>query len=486
MEALQRLHNLGSISTGYDIDNSAAFGGANGIQFNPSSDGNQRTWTMSLWVKRSEIGVETTIFGAQNTAMVFMSPDWFRFHLYTGSTTYYYDTDNTGTVFRDTSAWYHFVFQCDTTQGTAANRTKLYINGALYTGARGGADTSANIPQNTEFRLNNNAVNFNVGYFYAGGEQLDGYLSEVNFTDGVANDADAFGEYDEDSGIWKPKAYAGSYGTNGFYLEFKESAASATGIGKDTSGNGHNFSTGGAYPSQATDTPTNNFCTFNPLQTVRVNTGAGHKWTISNGATSAIQAADYGYMTHAGNIGFKKGKWYAEFKAGTGTVQAGVGMNQLDNTGAWETNYIGAYANATAIGMCKSQDGYFYRNGGSGALGVSWTAGDILGIAIRINDDGTGFMGMSKNGTWENSQDPSSGTSGMLGLYYGNSLPANLFHSFAVFTRRNNGAMLANFGGFPGFTISSANADANGYGSFEYAVPTGYYALCTKNLEEYG
>ena len=231
---------------------------------------------------------------------------------------------------------------------------------------------------------------------------------------------------------------------------------------------------------QATDTPTNNFCTFNPLQTV---TG---KWLVSNGATSVIQAADYGYLTHAGNMGFKKGKWYAEFKAGTNTVQAGVGMNQLDNTGAWETNYIGAYANATAIGMCKSQDGYFYRNGGSGALGVSWAAGDILGIAIRINDDGTGFMGMSKNGTWENSQDPSSGTSGMIGLYYGNALPDNLFHSFAIWTRRNNGAMIANFGGFPGFTVSSANTDANGYGSFEYAVPTGYYALCTKNLEEFG
>ena len=136
--------------------------------------------------------------------------------------------------------------------------------------------------------------------------------------------------------------------------------------------------------------------------------------------------------------------------------------------------------------MGHSHDGYFYRNGGSGAIGVSWTAGDIVGIAIRINDDGTGFMGMSKNGTWMNSQDPSAGTTGMLGLAYGNALPAHLFHSFAVTLRHDDGPVYANFGGFPGFTISSGNTDANGYGNFEYEVPTGYYALCSKNLGELG
>ena len=210
MAFLTKAANRGSIATGYEIDNSAAFGGANGIQFNPSSDGNRRTWTVSLWVKRSELSVQTTIFGANNTNWTFMSTDWLRFGLHTGSAMYYYDTDNTGTVFRDTSAWYHLVFQLDTTQAVAANRTKLYINGELYTGARGGADTSANIPQNTEMTVSLNTTNIQVGYFYSGGAQLDGYMSEIHFTDGVANDADAFGEYDNDSGIWKPKAYEGS------------------------------------------------------------------------------------------------------------------------------------------------------------------------------------------------------------------------------------------------------------------------------------
>ncbi len=488
MEVLQRTANRGSVSTGgYEIDNSAAFGGANGIQFNPSSDGNQRTWTMSLWVKRSEIGVETTIFGAQNTAMVFMDPDWFRFHLYTGSTTYYYDTDNSGTVFRDTSAWYHFVFQCDTTQAVAANRTKLYINGALYTGARGGADTSANIPQNTEFRLNNNAVNFQVGYFYAGNEQLDGYLAEVNFTDGVANDADAFGEYDDDSGIWKPKAYTGSYGTNGFYLEFKESAASATGIGKDTSGNGHNFSTGGAYPAQATDTPTNNFCTFNAIQNY------DGKHTYTNGATVFGLNTDSGSgNTALGTIAVTKGKWYAEFKP-TGTTSTSyphnvfLGVGVMDQVQLLSTGFLGGKSNSTAQGMgYYNSNGYGYRNGGGFAWGNTYTANDIIGVALDYRSDGTAHMYVAKNGTWQNSSDPANNTNPM-SMNYGSAFADGVFLALGASIYINDGVTIeCNFGGYTHSSISSAASDANGYGTFEYAPPSGYYALCTKNLAEYG
>ena len=479
MEVLQRTANRGSISTGYDIDNSLKFEADNTeyLERDPSSTGNRKIFTTSMWVKRTELGQASTIFGvyptsgAGNTTVVqfgFTSDDKFQ----CGFQTFY--VVQTNRVFRDTSAWMHIVVRIDTTQSTATDRFKVWINGVEETSFSTDGRASIGLNQDT-------GINFTephrIGTLISNSWYFSGYMADINHIDGSAKSPTDFGEYDEDSGIWKPKAYTGSYGTNGFYLDFESSGS----LGADSSGNGNNFTLNNITAAdQATDTPTNNFCTFNPLQTV---TG---KWVVSNGATSVIQGADYGYLTHAGNMGFKKGKWYAEFKAGTGTVQAGVGMNQLDNTGAWENSYIGAYSNSTAIGMCKSQDGYFYRNGGSGALGVTWTAGDILGIAIVINADGTGFMGMSKNGTWENSQDPSSGTSGMLGLYYGNPLPDNLFHSFAIFTRRNNGAMLANFGGFSGFTISSGNSDANGYGNFEYTVPTGYYALCTKNLSEFG
>ena len=492
MEALQRLHNRGSISTGYDVTHSLKFETDNTeyLMAEGRPQGNQQTWTYSCWLKRTEVDngvVAQHIFsaGSDGKLAVYFRDDASypddRIFIYIDEGNSLKWIGQVNQSFRDTSAWYHFVFTCDSTDSTAADRTKLYINGVQQT-----ITFNSTLNANVSTRVGDSG-----GKFAIGGKVSDtsygfnGYISECVLVDGSALTPTSFGEYDDDSGIWKPKDVSSlSLGTAGFYMNFDDSSNVGAVQTGTSQGNFDKYNLTSA--DQATDTPTNNFCTFNPLQTVRVNTGDSHKWTIRNGATSAIQAADYGYMTHAGNMGFKKGKWYAEFKAGTGTVQAFVGMNQLDNTGAWEESYIGAYSNATAIGMCKSQDGYFYRNGGGGALGVSWAAGDILGIAIRINDDGTGFMGMSKNGTWENSQDPSSGTSGMLGLYYGNALPANLFHSFAVSTRRNNGAMLANFGGFPGFTISSANSDAKGYGSFEYAVPTGYYALCTKNLEEFG
>jgi len=474
MEALQRLHNRGSISTGYDIDNSCKLEADNQEEFirTPSSASNQKTWTVSMWFKRTELNNYQMLFGCLDTYAYFDTSNNLTINFRGASENFFLITNR---LFRDTSAWYHIVVVCDFTNSTAADRGRLYINGvretsysnSTYQNAHSGVSSYWNSGSAMAVGGQNGSTTF----------QSCGYMAEVHGVDGSALTADSFGEFDEDSGIWKPKEYTGTYGTNGFYFKFDNSSD----MGNDSSGNNNDFSVVNINQNdQATDTPTNNFCTFNPLQTV---TG---KWVVSNGATSVIQAADHGYLTHTGNMGFKKGKWYAEFKAGTGTVQAGVGMNQLDNTGAWENSYIGAYSNSTAIGMCKSQDGYFYRNGGSGALGVTWTAGDILGIAIVINADGTGFMGMSKNGTWENSQDPSSGTSGMIGLYYGNPLPDDLFHSFAIWTRRNNGAMLANFGGFPGFTISSGNTDADGYGTFEYAPPSGYYALCTKNLEEYG
>ena len=452
METLQRTANRGSISTGgYEIENSAAFGGANGIQFNPSSDGNRRTWTVSLWLKRSEISTETTIFGAQNTAMVLMDPDWFRFTLYTGSTTYYFDTENGGPVYRDTSAWYNFVFQCDTTQGTAADRAKLWVNGEAVT------NTHSNvIPQNTEFQLNNNTVNFNVGYFYAGAEQLDGYLADVHFTDGVANDPTEFGEFNEDTGIWKPKAYTGSYGTNGFYLEFKESAASATGIGKDTSGNGHNFSTGGTYPSQATDTPTNNFATQNVIW------GTDRMPLMSEGATEIGNNVN-AYRYSPATMGVANGKWYWEIKptvnGNTLVSGAGIASNQETLFFYQETgNFVYHY------------DGNKYVNGGSSSYGAAWATNDIIGFAYDADNwTLTCYVNNSSQGNLLAGQ---TDLSGELFIPY--------VYSFGTHTYQTN------FGGYTTMSNTHTNTDANGYGSFVYAPPTGYYALCTKNLEEFG
>jgi len=492
MAFLTQAANRGSISTGYEVGNSCKFEHDNGESlYKDQVQGTQTTWTFSTWLKRTALSDSSHSYHHVWAAGSGSSDNGTKFY-FRGDSSYpenriFFYMDNGGTQylhgatsqsFRDTSAWYHIVWAVDTTQSTASDRSKVYINGELQTlvGVPGAAFT--NPPQNSSTRVNDNGGVMYVGaQNQNGGNRFRGYLAETVLIDGSQLDVTDFGEFDSDTGIWIPKDVSGlSFGTRGFYLDYSD----ASNLGNDADGSTEFTESNISADDQATDTPTNNFCTFNPLQTI---TG---KWVVSNGATSVIQGADYGYLTHAGNMGFKKGKWYAEFKAGTGTVQAGVGMNQLDNTVAWENSYIGAYTNSTAVGMCKSEDGYFYRNGGSGALGVTWAAGDILGIAVVINADGTGFLGMSKNGTWENSQDPSSGISGMLGLYYGNPLPDDLFHSFAIFTRRNNGPMLANFGGYPGFTISSGNSDANGYGTFEYAPPSGYYALCSKNLAEFG
>ena len=475
MAFTDRLHNRGSISTGYDIDNSAAFGGANGIQFNPSSDGNRRTWTVSLWLKRSELSTETTIFGSQNTVMVLMDPDWFRFSLYTGSATYYFDTENSGPVYRDTSAWYNFVFQCDTTQGTAADRAKLWVNGESVT------NTNSNtIPQNAEFDLNDNTKNIQVGYFYAGNEQLDGYLSEIHFTDGVANDADAFGEYDNDSGIWKPKAYAGSYGTNGFYLEFKESAASATGIGKDTSGNGNNFSTGGTYPSQATDTPTNNFCTMNPYAPYLSRIIAASDFT--NGATQVTKTNSNAWCGAIGTMGVKSGKWYYEARVndndnlmlGFSTFTGDTGANQSPHT-------IGT--NIVCYGGGASGSYWFYhidsgsQVSNSSNRGTVWSNGDVLGVALDIDNSRIDFY---VNGSLAGSSNTNVDISATVNEI---DSTGDFLIPFIAMWRSQ---FKLNFGGYTTHTISSAASDANGYGTFEYAPPSGYYALCTKNLAEYG
>ena len=466
MESLARTANRGSVSTGYDIDNSAAFGGANGIQFNPSSDGNRRTWTVSLWLKRSELSTETTIFGSQNTVMVLMDPDWFRFSLYTGSATYYFDTENSGPVYRDTSAWYNFVFQCDTTQGTASDRAKLWVNGESVT------NTNSNtIPQNAEFDLNDNTKNIQVGYFYAGNEQLDGYLSEIHFTDGVANDADAFGEYDNDSGIWKPKAYAGSYGTNGFYLEFKESAASATGIGKDTSGNGHNFSTGGTYPSQATDTPTNNFCTLNPVIPYSVQSGTP---AISLGATAHNGSG--GWTGMKGTIGVNKGKWYWELSTNSGTGAELIHGIQTVNSASGESTATSAH-NLLETAAWYVNGGHWIKDETSGrddiaAGSITQTYGNSVIHAVALNMD-DGEITYYANG---------SVVSGLNQVDL-DGLDGEIVSPFASVY---NQAVEWNFGGYTNISISSSATDANGYGTFEYAPPSGYYALCTKNLAEFG
>jgi hypothetical protein len=270
MEVLQRTANRGSISTGsYDIDNSLKLERANSEYLNrtPSSNGNQQIFTFSSWVKFSYINPQasewSTLFSAGDYAA--NSPSFRIGHhtnnslqvsFYTNSAyTGYYRTD---ALHRDIAAWYHFVCAIDTTQGTNTNRVKIYVNGVL-------APTTSVVSHVTQNY--NSGVNTGIAHRIGHGVNMETYASEyvaeTHLVDGTALAPTDFGEYDEDSGIWKPKAYAGSYGTNGFYLDFSDAAN----LGDDASGNGNNFTENNITAAdQAVDTPTNNFATGNTIE----------------------------------------------------------------------------------------------------------------------------------------------------------------------------------------------------------------------------
>ena len=258
MAFTDRLHNRGSISTGYDIDNSLKFEPDNSeyIYRTPSSAGNRKTWTLSFWIKRTELadGSNTMrVFeawtGSTGTSALFTATDNFILDLSNGSN---YFTSNAR--FRDTAAWYHFVIRVDTTQGTASERARVYVNGSELAGS-----WNSNIGQNTDLTWNLDVAH-NFARFHNGDSYVSAYYAEIINVDGTSLAPTAFGEFDEDSGIWKPKAANPTYGTNGFKLEFKSSGS----LGADTSGNGHTWSLNAiAAADQSTDTPTNNFCTYN-------------------------------------------------------------------------------------------------------------------------------------------------------------------------------------------------------------------------------
>jgi hypothetical protein len=260
------------------------------------------------------------------------------------------------------------------------------------------------------------------------------------------------------TGIWKPIAYTGTYGTNGFFLEFKDSSA----LGDDTSGEGNDFTVNNLTSiDQTTDTPTNNFATGNPLIPSTL--------TYTDG-NCTIQRTTSDWESTGSTLAVTQGKWYAEFKWISGTFTI-IGVEDMELVSIWDNEFIGKSINGRGYGW----DGDARNNSSASAFGNSFTTGDIIGVALDMDNK---YVYMSKNGTFQNSGDPTSGGTGTGGL----SLSGT---EYIIGWSAYNSVISANFGN-PPFTISSGNSDANGYGNFEYAVPSGYYALCTKNLAEYG
>ena len=467
MAFTDRLANRGSISTGYDIDNSCKFESDNSERLykTPGGAGNRRTFTISFWTKRTEInGVKQYLFEAGNSDA---DDDRFTLRFGTGDT---FDIQSSSTwlvtnrKFRDTAAWYHFVIKVDTTDGTAANRIKLYINGVEETSFS--TDNRSSISQNHDFPVNNTEIH-NIGSApVEGGLYYNGYIAEWVQLDGTATTSTSFGEFDEDSGIWKPKdPSALSFGTNGFWLDFEDSST----LGNDANG-GTDFTLSNiAAADQATDTPTNNFATFN------VNVPNSSNCAYTEGGTKVINSAS-AYRSFISTIAVTKGKWYAEFNGGNPNDHFGAEVCPVDANGG---NMDQSYMSSFTEGIGYYHNGNKYINDSASSYGNSITNSNLIGCALDMDN---GYVYFSKDNTWQNSGDPTSGSSGTGGIAL---VAASKLHYMGT-SNNNTAASYCNFGGYTALTVSSGNTDANGYGNFEHAPPTGYYALCTKNLAEFG
>jgi len=458
--------------TGFDVDNSLLFEGGGNFLFRTQSSGNRRTLTISFWVKRSKIddrqSLNSSTVDGSNETFIWFDTDNTLFvkNSASGSTDFEIRTNR---LFRDVSAWYHIVVAIDTTQGTASNRVKIYVNGVQET-----SFSTATYPsQNFDTRWNENNKKINIGREEYNAEFFNGYMCEHVMIDGQQLAPDQFGKFDSDSAIWKPIDVSGlTFGTNGFYLQFKESGTgtNASGMGADTSGNANHFTVNFQAIYQRIDTCTNNFATMNPLTNGSIN--------YSEGNLKAVKASGDGTLRMWGStLALSNGKFYWEIKNNaSSTSNWYVGITDTDNAARDLANrYPGI--DATSYGL-RGSDGNKMNNDSGSSYGSSNSNNDIIMIALDLINYKIYF---GKNGSWFNSGNPANGTNpAFTGLTSG----LMYMPTFAA-TGGGGEGWFVNFGS-PGYSISSGNTDGNGYGNFEYAVPSGYYSLNTKNLAEYG
>jgi len=427
--------------------------------------------TISMWVKRGKLGAAQYLYanlvsGTNYGIIFFDSNDRIEFMTVTsGSHTQIWLTTR---KFIDTNAWYHFVFSTDTDNSTATNRLRLYVNGVEETAF----DTDATGSQgDTNYLFQASATNDHVISGSASQSDLfDGSMAHVHIVPGSQLAPTIFGETDSTSGVWKPKVSPSvTYTAQGSFLKFENSAA----MGTDSSGNSNTWTVGGTL-TQNVDTPDNNFATLNPLHKGNTLTGftfANGNNTITFGSTSY----PYTFSTQA----LSTGKWYAEFKVTANPNDVTIGIsNGEKSTYLSHSQYDYAYVGS---------NGNVQSNQSGSSYGSALSTNDILGVAMDLDNNKLYF---SKNGTFQNSGVPTSGSTGT-GAYSitAPSSTTNGVYHFAVGDFNSAASSVqCNFGnGYFGTTaVASANADANGHGKMEYAVPSGYYTLNTKNIKEFG
>lgn len=452
----QWMYEAGGDFYPYPIDNSLRFDASSYLYRIPGTTGNRTTWTASTWIKRSNLGVLQTIFGALNysatvneqTKIFFEANDTIRCLGYEG--TYPFDASSTA-VFRDTAAWYHIVWVFDSTNATASLRSRVYVNGVeiLMSGSYP--------PLNHDSFFNHANTQFNIGALADEttpfvNTQSACYFAEVNFVDGLALAPTDFGEYDSTSTVWRPKEYTGTYGTNGFHLDFAD-GTSATTLGYDVSGNSNNFTPSGiATSDQMLDSPTNNFCTINPLKIGSVTLSEGNLKHQHSGSTS--------WRGITPTMHVSSGKWYWEvafnnlYTPPASTTQALVGIVSENET---QTDVTAA---TYFTGMTTEAYGYYnyggsiWNNNSGTAYGSTW-GNATIGIALDLDSSPKTLefflngvsQGVLQDGTHINLGDKAWGPGA-----------STYYSSIASY----------NFGQF----------------DFTYTPPSGFLALCSENLPD--
>ena len=464
----------GEVKESYEISNSLRFNAGDSAKLTRTQTaGDRKTFTFSGWVKRSRLGdrqaiISSSIDGSNESFLWFDTSD----ELFASESNEATFGLRTNRKFRDPSAWYHIVYVVDTTQGTAGDRVRIYVNGVEETSFANETQPS----QNDDTRFNDNTKAVTLGFHVSDyPEYFGGYAAEYHFVDGSAKTPTDFGEFD-DNGVWIPKRYTGTYGTNGYHLEFKQTGTSqnSSGIGADTSGNDNHFAvTNLAATDVTTDTCTNNFATLNPID-LRVENNSGGL-TLTEGNLEAVGTNDGNRSRLQSTIGVSSGKWYAEFKIVNGNdhkTQLGIIDARGSNANHGGVNHGLEY-------RPNDDQIQIYDGGSNGASQTSLTGAandDIVGIALDVDATTPTVQFYLQGSALGNAAN------------YDLTIEDRTFF-FYVRDGSDSGSdepnYVCNFGN-PPYTISSPNADASGHGSFTHSPPSGYFALCTKNLAEYG
>ena len=437
-----------AVSGDFEIENSLRFNGDDSAKLVQGSFQPSSAYTISFWIKRGKLGTSQYIYRIGGSDyMAFTSSDTLEVERRTGSFT-------TAQVFRDPSAWYHIHLKSTSSVFT------VYVNGV-----QAGTNTSASNPAS--------AGDFAIGTA-SSSAYLDGYLAEFHWIDGSSLDPDSFGETG-DYGEWKPIEYTGSHGSDGFYLDFADSSN----LGNDASANSNNFTpTNLTASDQVKDSPTNNFCTMNNLDNYYYNA------TFSEGNLQVATTGGSGNEPSlTATYALRSGKWYWEnYLVYEQSAQYGmVGITSRHGTAS--NDYIGKFADSYSYYSRGYSGGNLIVSGNYTAYGTATSYGvnDIIGCALDLDNN---KMYWHKNGTYLNSGNPGSNSNG----YSIDATPfsGDYYPSVGDFGN-NNVTWNVNFGQdgtFAGNTSAGGNSDGEGIGNFKYSVPSGFKALCSKNLPD--